>query len=91
MRELIRNERRIELCFENKRFWDIRRWQLPLDESVKGVQIDKIDEAKDAVPGNLRYTLLDVEPRQYESYQNFGPIPNSEVLLWSELKQNKGW
>ena len=91
MRDLIRNERRIELCFENKRFWDVRRWMLPLDETVKGVQIDKIDETMDAVPGNLRYTLLDVEPRQYESYQNFGPIPNSEVLLWSELKQNKGW
>lgn len=91
MRELIRNERRIELCFENKRFWDIRRWQLPINESAKGVQIDKIDEAKDAVPGNLRYTPLDVEPRQYESYQSFGPIPNSEVLLWSELKQNAGW
>jgi SusD family. len=26
MTELIRNERRIELCFENKRFWDMRRW-----------------------------------------------------------------
>ena len=91
MRELIRNERRIELCFENKRFWDIRRWQLPISETVKGVQIDLIDETQDAVPGNLRYTLLDVEPRQYESYQNFGPIPNSEVLLWSELRQNKGW
>src|SRR3546814_14948643 len=25
---LIQNERRIELCFEGERFWDIRRWQL---------------------------------------------------------------
>ena len=91
MRNLIRNERRIELCFENKRFWDIRRWQLPLDETVKGVQIDKIDDTMEAVPGNLTYTILNVEPRQYEPYQNFGPIPNSEVLLWSALKQNKGW
>ncbi len=90
MRELIRNERRIELCFENKRFWDIRRWQLPLDETVTGVQID---EVKDPVTGEtgLTYTIINVEPRQYESYQNFGPIPNSEVLNWSALKQNKGW
>lgn len=91
MRELIRNERRIELCFENKRFWDIRRWQLPLDETAKGVQVDKIDATQDAVPGNLKYILLNVEPRQYEPYQNFGPIPNGEVLQWSALKQNKGW
>lgn len=28
MRTLIRNERRIELSFEEHRFWDIRRWKL---------------------------------------------------------------
>jgi hypothetical protein len=91
MRELIRNERRIELCFENKRFWDIRRWELPLSESAMGVQVDKIDATLDPVPGNLSYTPVVVEPRQFESYQNFGPIPNSEVLQWSALEQNKGW
>ena len=91
MRDLIRNERRIELCFENKRFWDMRRWLLPIDETAKGVQVDKIDAALEAVPGNLKYTLLNVEPRQFESYQYFGPIPNDEVLKWSNLKQNKGW
>lgn len=91
MRELIRNERRIELCFENKRFWDLRRWMLPLDEWVKGVQIDKIDETKDPTPDNLTYTILNVEERKYEPFQNFGPIPNSEILLWSNLKQNAGW
>ena len=41
MAQLIRNERRIELCFENKRFWDIRRWKMPLDEKAKGMQIEK--------------------------------------------------
>jgi hypothetical protein len=91
MRDLIRNERRIELCFENKRFWDIRRWQLPINESVKGMQIDKIDETKDATPDNLKYTLIEVEERKYDTYQNYGPLPYSEVLLWSELRQNKGW
>lgn len=91
MRDLIRNERRIELCFENKRFWDLRRWQMPINESVKGVQIEKIDANKDAAPDNLKYTVIDVEERNYASYQYFGPIPNSEVLLWSNLMQNKGW
>lgn len=91
MRELIRNERRIELCFENKRFWDMRRWELPITDTAMGVQVDKIDATQDAVPGNLKYILLNVEPRQYESYQYFGPIPNSEYLQWSELRQNKGW
>ena len=95
MRELIRNERRIELCFENKRFWDMRRWMLPLDEMVKGIQITAKDEVENPETGakeiHLTYTFLNVEPRQYESYQNFGPIPSTEVTNWSALKQNMGW
>ena len=87
MTNLIRNERRIELCFENKRFWDLRRWLLPLNEPVKGVRIDRNDDT-----GELTYTIIEVEKRVFDnSYQCYGPIPKSEVLKWSNLKQNKGW
>ena len=87
MTNLIRNERRLELCFENKRFWDLRRWMLPLNETVKGVRIDRNEET-----GVLTYTIIDVEDRKYDnSYQLYGPIPKAEVLKWSNLKQNKGW
>ncbi len=87
MRDLIRNERRIELCFENKRFWDLRRWLMPLNESIKGVQIDRDDKTDE-----LKYTIIEVESRDYdEKYQYYGPIPRSEVLKWSNLKQNQGW
>ena len=92
MTNLIRNERRIELCFENKRFWDIRRWLLPLDEAVNGVEITKIDEDKDPTPDNLIYRIFKVEDRVYDnSYQHYGPIPRGEILKWSNLVQNKGW
>ena len=87
MTNLIRNERRIELCFENKRFWDMRRWLLPLNETVKGMKITRNEETL-----KLTYTIEDVEERKYDnSYQCYGPIPRGEVLKWSELKQNKGW
>ena len=87
MTDLIRNERRLELCFENKRFWDLRRWMLPINESVKGVQIDRNEET-----GALSYTIINVEDRQFTSpYQWYGPIPKSEVLKWSNLMQNRGW
>ncbi|MCR5365175.1 MAG: RagB/SusD family nutrient uptake outer membrane protein [Prevotella sp.] len=87
MTNLIRNERRIELCFENKRFWDLRRWQMPINESVKGMQIDRNETT-----GELTYTIIHVEDRNFDSsYQWYGPIPKSEVLKWSNLKQNKGW
>lgn len=84
MAQLIRNERRIELCFENKRFWDIRRWKMPLDEKAKGMQIEKAGES-------LNYKVIEVENRNYKDYMYYGPIPYGEMLKWSNLQQNKGW
>lgn len=89
MTELIRNERRLELCFENKRFWDLRRWMLPLNEAIRGMKVE-LDPSKD--DGSLLYTPFQVEGRDFDSsYQWYGPIPMNEVLKWSNLKQNKGW
>ena len=79
MRELIRNERRIELSFEGFRFWDLRRWKADLNVTVKGM---------DASNG---YSIFDVEERDFEDYMYYGPIPKSEMLKYSKLEQNKGW
>ncbi len=87
MRDLIRNERRLELCFENHRFWDLRRWKVNLEklnETARGLQISK--------SGNVTsYTPINVETRLYRDHMYYGPIPYTEVLKWSELKQNAGW
>ena len=89
MTELIRNERRLELCFENKRFWDMRRWLLPLNETIKGMKIEKIDPNDPNSP--LKYSVIDVEERKFEDYMYYGPIPREEILKWDKLKQNRGW
>ena len=86
MRELIRNERRLELCFENHRFWDLRRWQTNITETAKGVSI-----TTNPGTGALEYKYIDVEPRNYQDYMIYGPIPYSEILKWSNLQQNDGW
>lgn len=82
MRELIRNERRLELCFEGFRFWDLRRWkQLDMLKSVQGIDWN-----------NDTFTILpNVEERHFDSYMNYGYIPYSEALKYSNLHQNKGW
>ncbi len=85
MRDLIRNERRLELCFENARFYDLRRWKANLNETATGMQIDK------NASGALIYTPIDVEARTYKDYMYYGPIPYSEVLKWNLLVQNAGW
>lgn len=87
MRELIRNERRIELCFENFRFWDLRRWNVnltKLNETALGVEISKSG-------ATMKYTRLEVENRKYEDYMIYGPLPFAEVMKWSNLEQNVGW
>ena len=88
MRELIRNERRIELCFENFRFWDLRRWNVDLtkilNKTALGVEISKNGSV-------MNYSLLTVEKRKYEEYMIYGPIPFAEVMKWSNLEQNVGW
>tara|TARA_R110002050_G_scaffold300826_1_gene473720 strand:+ start:10744 stop:12501 length:1758 start_codon:yes stop_codon:yes gene_type:complete len=80
MRELVRNERRLELCFESFRFWDLRRWKDDLTMPARGIQIEG---------GN--YTIFNVEDRVYDNdYMHYGPIPNAEIVKFG-LIQNKGW
>lgn len=80
LRQLIRNERRIELCFESFRFWDLRRWEEDLTVPARGIQIE----------GN-NYTPFNVEERAYNNdYMHFGPIPDGEVNKFN-LIQNDGW
>jgi hypothetical protein len=81
MRALIQNERRLELCFEGHRFWDIRRWGLPINESVSGYFYNGWNYVEIPV----------VETRDYPEYAKYMPIPNSEILKFSALEQNQGW
>jgi hypothetical protein len=80
MRTLIRNERRLELCFEGFRFWDLRRWKENLTVAAKGVSIQ-----------NGQYSIINVESRQFQPYMMYGPIPYSEILKFGLLQQNQGW
>src|SRR5690606_6599447 len=37
LRDIIRRERNIEMCFEGSRFWDLRRWKLAAQELNKNI------------------------------------------------------
>jgi len=88
MRQLIHNERRLELCFEGFRFYDLRRWKVALSElnaPAMGV----------TVTGSLASPVYGapvvVENRSYQDYMYYGPIPYSETLKFSNLLQNDNW
>ncbi len=84
MRQLIRNERRLELCFEGFRFHDIRRWGLEMNVPARGVQINSDG-------GSYTYESNTVDERNFQPYMIYAPVPASEVLKYSALQQNQGW
>lgn len=84
MRELIRNERRIELCFEDFRFWDLRRWKANLNKEANGMDITETDGVK-------TYKIIPVETRNFDKNAYYGPIPYDQVLNFPSLIQNAGW
>jgi len=84
MRQLIHNERRLELCFEGFRFWDLRRWKVSLNElNTPAMGI--------TVTGGVVSNPVTVENRLYQDYMYYGPIPYSETLKFSNLLQNDNW
>jgi hypothetical protein len=82
-RKLIHNERRVEFCFEGKRFWDIRRWLEPVNTKVSRVKIEMEN-------GILIYRSPEVVETKLFSTP-YLPIPLSETVLIRGVKQNDGW
>lgn len=78
MRRLIRNERRLELAFENQRFWDVRRWKD--EQAMMRAATGTRDGGK---------TAFEVESRVFMDYMIYGPIPYDEQM--KGLEQNRGW
>ncbi len=89
MRTLIQNERRIELSFEEHRFWDLRRWKTAttvLNGQLYGMQI-----TKDATTSALTYQVVQVGNTTFTNKLYHMPIPYDEVVKNSNMLQNEGW
>ena len=85
MRERIRHERRIELCFENHRFWDVRRWMIA--EQVDNKTVHRVTVAAD---GTISYPVF--QHRVFDASKHYlFPIPQKEIDKNRLLEQNPGW
>ncbi len=89
MRELIRNERRVELAFEEHRYWDLRRWKIAeqvLNKDLAGIKITKNANNtltyENIVAGKIKF----LAPKMY-----YYAIPYSEIAKNQNLIQNYGW
>jgi hypothetical protein len=87
-RDIIHRERTIELAFEGKRFWDIRRWKEidVLNEQPQGWNI-KGETQQDF----YRVVPIAREPLRFTLKDYFWPIRESDISVNSNLLQNYGW
>jgi hypothetical protein len=88
MRTRIRHERRVEMAFEEQRFWDIRRWK------IAG---DVLNGTLHGIEGTLTgttvvYQIVDVVPVKFNINKMFlYPIPFNEVVSNPSMTQNPNW
>lgn len=88
-RARVKQERRIELAFEDHRYWDLKRWkdaEVELNKPLLGIRAANLGNQK------FLYTEFEVEKRIFEPKMYLYPIPQLEITK-SEgvIKQNEGW
>jgi len=87
MRLLIRNERRIELAYEEHRYFDVRRWKIAMETENKpanGIYISKADD------GSLSFsTKVALSGKSFMEQHYWFPIPLDEInASGGKLEQN---
>lgn len=89
MRTVIQNERRVELAFEEHRFFDIRRWKIA--EQVYGTPLKGFNIQKSS-GGSINYNPITVLTPIFRSPQMYlYPIPYNEVIKNPQMVQNPQW
>lgn len=95
-RERVRNERRIELCFEEHRTFDLRRWKIgtqPEFRDIWRMHITKLAAGYDATtyPTGYKYEKQFYMRRVYEDRHNLFVIKLDDTNIGPNFKQNPGW
>jgi hypothetical protein len=89
LREAIRTERRIEMAFEEQRYWDVRRWKIAGDvfnKDLKGMKIMKDDLGNFSYQEVTAGKIVFADPKMY-----LYPVSFTEISKNSNLVQNLGW
>lgn len=82
----IQHERKIELAFEEHRYYDVRRWKIA-DQTENKIE-RRIHIVKDLATGKKTYSFVDVQERRFLPQHYLMPIPRSEIRKNPLLEQN---
>ena len=87
-RSAIKHERRIELAFEDHRYWDLLRWKdamQVLNQPIMGVKVVEDGES-------VNYVEIKVADRVFNERNYYLPFLRSEIVNSNNtLKQNEGY
>ncbi|HXG98365.1 MAG TPA: RagB/SusD family nutrient uptake outer membrane protein [Gemmatimonadales bacterium] len=96
LRDEYRNERRVEMAFEEQRFFDTRRWMIApqvLNKDAFGINIfaDGKSPTDRSTWRNYRYETHSIQHRAWDNKMYFMPIPRDELNRNPLLSQNPGF
>ncbi len=91
IRGLIERERMVEFLFENRRYYDVRRWgiyEASESEAIRGMNAEGTKDAfyNKVIPNTSRIGARIVNKRLL-----LLPLPLNEVRILPSLSQNPGW
>lgn len=95
-RERVRNERRVELCFEEHRIFDIRRWKIATQPEYRDLwrmKLVKLAAGYNAAtyPTGFRYERLLERQRIFQDRHYLYVIKLNDTRIGPNFTQNPGW
>lgn len=87
LRDIIQDERMIELVFEGQRFWDLRRWKRAsefLNSDIRGWNVE-------GETTETYYNVAVVGTYKFLNRDYLWPIAEADLIANSNLIQNPGW
>lgn len=87
MRQIIQQERKIELACEGHYYWDSHRWKTAVREQNRLIQGWNVA----ATDANEYYTVTTLYVQKFTYRDYFAPIPEYDLVNNPLLVQNPGW
>lgn len=94
MKKLVKHEWQIEFAFENRRYWDLRRWKDAYDaynKPIRGLDVSaKMSQREQFYTIRVWNTEVYMK-RMFSNKMYFWPIDRNVLQKNGKLVQNPGW